>query len=134
MLRRNHHVKVGQEFYTLAGRHGTVLAQGKGFYRVRWSDTGHFGTVADSRSEVFPVAKKKNPAGWQHTQSQEAVRRAIATRRPEDIMAARILQLRNEKVKPVSIPGGLRKNAERAEIAKKLQEKQHGKSATRRKK
>lgn len=41
----------------------------------------------------------QNPAGWMHDESSRAVRRAIATRSPDDIRSARALQVRNEKAR-----------------------------------
>lgn len=41
----------------------------------------------------------QNPAGWMHDESSRAVRRAIATRSPDDIRRARALQVRNEKAR-----------------------------------
>ena len=42
---------------------------------------------------------KANPAGWMHDESARAVRKAIASRSPEDIRRARALQVRNEKAR-----------------------------------
>ena len=66
-LRRNHHVPIGEEFITLAGRRGRVLSQGKDgkSYNVRWSD-GTFGSVNDDPKEVFRVRENpKSRLSWE---------------------------------------------------------------------